>query len=469
MLWIPVDRTATKPLIRQVYDQLRIHILHGELPAGTRLPSTRELAADLHVSRNVILEAYDQLTAEGYIESRPGSGTYVAEGAYLPTEQDTFPLPSMAIRRSSVLSKHIIDFRSGQPALDLFPRNVWSRLTRHVYATTPSVHFGYDMPEGRHELRNTLSHYLLRTRGVRCHPDQIVITSGASQAFSIIARLLLAPGDRIIFEDPSNYEIHTIYSLPGTIFCPIPVDEHGMRTSLLSTQLRPAFVMVTPSHQFPLGGILPIQRRIQLIEFARATNCYIIEDDYDSEFRYRGTPISSLQGLAPEHVIYIGTFSKIISPALRLGYMVLPPSLVQSSRQIKRLSDLHSPSLDQLILAQFIAEGHLERHILKMKRVYRQRRDTLIDSLQAHFADRVQILGDATGLHLVAAFRDMDFTTPAIEQAQLQVGVRLYPVEAHALDKGQHKHEVILGYGNLSKEQIREGVRRIAALEFARI
>ncbi len=463
MLWIPVDRTAEKPLIRQVYDQIRQQILQGELHAGDRLPSTRELAEDLHVSRNVILEAYDQLLAEGYIESRRGSGTYVAEGASFAFAADGAQQPAATFfTPSAQQNSHSINFRSGLPALDHFPRKLWSQLTQQTYRQADAALFGYDSPEGRLELRVALSRYLLRTRGVRSSLDQLLITTGAAQAFSLLTNLLLTSNSRVIVEDPVTNEVQTIYTRSGAALVPVPVDRHGIQTDLLPVDEQAAFVVVTPSHQYPLGSILPIQRRIALINFARATDCYLVEDDYDSEFRYSGPPVSSLQGLDPERVIYIGTFSKILSPALRIGYMILPSSLIASSRQTKRLSDLHSPTLDQLILARFIEEGYLERHIMKMKRLYRKRRDTLISSLQSTFGKRVQIEGTSTGLHLVAAFPGIDFTDTTLLQELEQVGVQVYPVEIHAVRKGLHCHQIVLGYGNLAEEEIIEGVKRIA-------
>jgi GntR family transcriptional regulator/MocR family aminotransferase len=462
MLWIPVDKTAEKPLIRQVYDQIRQQILHGELHAGDRLPSTRELAEDLHVSRNVILEAYDQLLAEGYIESRRGSGTYVAEGAsFAFADAKTQQPAAVSLTSSAQKNNDIINFRSGLPALDHFPRKLWSHLTQQIYQQADASLFGYDSPEGRLELRQALSRYLLRTRGVRCSLDQLLITTGAAQAFSLLTNLLLTPDSRVIVEDPVTNEVQTIYTRSGATLVPVPVDRHGIQTELLPADKQAAFVVVTPSHQYPLGSILPIQRRIALINFARATNCYLVEDDYDSEFRYSGPPVSSLQGLDPERVIYIGTFSKILSPALRIGYMILPSSLISSSRQTKRLSDLHSPTLDQLVLARFIEEGHLERHIMKMKRLYHKRRDTLIDSLHGAFGERVQIEGESTGLHLVAAFPGINFTDTAIMQTLEQAGVQVYPVEIHAVRKGHHCQQIVLGYGNLTEEEIIKGVKRI--------
>lgn len=462
-LWIPLERSSNTPLIRQVYAQIRAYILGGTLQAGERLPSTRELAASLHVSRNVVLEAYDQLLAEGYIESRAGSGTYVAEGTYLDREPREPALVPTGPVRTPQPGDACIDFRSGLPALDLFPRKQWSQLAQRVYVeASPSV-FGYDNPEGRPELRDVLSRYLLRTRGVRCQPEQILILSGAAQAFSLLTKLFASAGEEIMLEDPVTYEIQEILSSSGARLFPIPVDERGMRTEMLPLDKRPRFIFVTPSHQFPLGGILPVQRRIQLLQFARTAGCYVVEDDYDSEFRYEGSPVSSLQSLEPARVIYIGTMSKILSPALRLGYMVLPEELVERSRTVKRLLDVHSPSLEQLVLAHFVDSGHLERHIARMKRTYSRRRNALIQALKRHFAPRVAMLGDATGLHLVARFRHIEFTRELVMAIERE-GARVYPVEQHAVRKGEHVNEIILGYGHLTPEQIEQGVRRIKVI-----
>lgn len=460
MLWIPIERSSAKSLIRQVYEHIRAQILCGTLQGGTHLPSTRELATNLHISRNVVLEAYDQLVAEGYLESRAGSGTYVAEGIRFEKGQSEPDFSSTASVAEPRTENDHIDFRSGLPALDLFPRKQWSQIAQHVYTKAEPSLFGYDNPEGRLELRTALARYLQRTRGVSCQPAQILILSGAAQAFSLLNRLLLSPNDEIVIEDPMTYEMQVILSSSGAQLVPVPVDERGMQTDLLPLTTRPRCIFVTPSHQFPMGGILPVQRRLHLLQFARTADCYLVEDDYDSEFRYVGSPISSLQGLSPERVIYIGTFSKILSPALRLGYIVLPAELVARSRSIKRLLDLHSPSLEQLILAQFIESGNLERHIVRMRRVYQKRRNVLITTLRQQFSNQVEIVGDATGLHLVAHFSHVTFT-PEIIAAIERAGVHVYPIERHAMVKGRHLHEIILGYGHLSPAQIEQGIGQI--------
>ncbi|MED4354612.1 PLP-dependent aminotransferase family protein [Schinkia azotoformans] len=459
MLWIPIDRTLDIPLKRQVYEYIRKLILNGELKAGEKLPATRECASQLGISRNVVIEAFEQLLAEGYIVGQQGSGTFVAEGAFLEQIQDE-RTTTLEISEECIQEKGVIDFRSGLPALDIFPRKDWGRLAKDVCLEAPDYAFGYDHPEGRLELRKILSQYLRRTRGVNCHADQIVITSGATQAFSLITKLLLLQGDKVIIEDPITNEIQTIFTSTGATLIPIPVDEQGMRTDLLSDGEKPKFIFVTPSHQFPLGSILPIQRRIQLIQYARVNECYIVEDDYDSEFRYDGEPISSLQGLDSERVIYVGTFSKNLSPALRMGYLVLPQALIERCRSLKWFHDLHTPSLNQMLLARFIEEGLLERHIRKMRKVYMKRREVLREALIREFGHSGEISGDSTGLHLIAEFKGIEFTEDLIERLY-QNHVKVYPVEHHTIHKGRHVNKVILGYGNLREQEIEEGIRNL--------
>ncbi|GAX88998.1 PLP-dependent aminotransferase family protein [Effusibacillus lacus] len=465
MVWVSIDRTLATPLFRQIYEQLRTKILNGELQAGSPLPSTRELASHLQVARNVVLEAYEQLLAEGFLEGRQGSGTYVAEGAFLQTVErkahSLLPDPiALEVHDGFDAQPDRIDFRSGIPALDLFPRKIWGQLAYRVFQEIPDPAFGYNRPEGRPELRTVLSGYLYRTRGVRCHPDQIVITSGATQALTLVAKLLLGPDQCVITEDPVTQEIQTIFSTPGARLHGVAVDESGLRTDLLPANKNPCFVYVTPSHQFPLGGTMSIQRRVQLIQYARSEDCFIVEDDYDSEFRYKGPPVSSLQGLEPERVIYIGTFSKNLSPALRLGYLLLPPDLIELCRKLKRFSDLHTPILEQLVLARFIQEGHLERHIARMKKIYRKRRNILVQKLYDRFGSEIAVSGTSTGLHLIVEFPLLDTIEGLVKQAE-QAGIRVYPAEHHSIQKGVHANKLILGYGNLDEAEIEEGIKRL--------
>ncbi|XID91331.1 PLP-dependent aminotransferase family protein [Paenibacillaceae bacterium WGS1546] len=464
MTWTDIDRAADTPLFRQIYESFRKRILQGELGSGEKLPGTRELASDLRVSRTVVVEAYEQLMAEGYIEGRHGSGTYVAEGTSL------HPLPEKPLRETSKPASprtdrgvaDRIDFRHGIPSLELFPRKTWGELAKRISADVSAEAFGYGKPEGRTELRDALSRYLRRSRGVVCEPDQLIVTTGATQAISLIARLLLSGTSDVVIEDPLTKEIHEMFSLPGTRVHAIPADDQGIATRLLPPRLKPRFIYVTPSHQFPLGGVLPVQRRVQLIRYASLNGSYIVEDDYDSEFRYDCAPVSSLQGLDPDRVIYIGTFSKILSPALRMGYLILPRSLVEEARNLKWLTDLHTPSLEQLILAEFIERGHLERHVSRMRKAYRRRRDCLVRQLNEAFGSSVKVFGQSTGIHLVAEFPGIPFTPERLSRIESS-GVKVYPVSAHSRYGDDHRERIILGYGNLTEERIAAGIRRLAA------
>lgn len=461
MIWLSIEKGRDLPLTRQIFDQIRSAILSGRLQAGEQLPSTRELASTLRISRNVILDAYEQLLAEGYLVSRSGSGTYVENGVYLKSEKQN-NLPAGPVAGKSNLTR-VIDFRSGLPCLELFPHKKWGNLAQKICEESESSIWSYGDPQGREELRGTLAVYLHRTRGVHCHPGQILITAGAVQALTLVAKLLLQDRRPFIIEDPSNHDVRSVFCASGSPVIPVAVDQFGIQTQLLRGESHPAFIFTTPSHQFPLGGNLPVQRRVELIQFARQSNCYIVEDDYDSEFRYEGFPVSSLQGLDPDRVIYIGSFSKILSPALRLGYIVVPEDLVHPCRKIKRLMDLHSPTLQQLVMARFIHEGHLGRHIARMKKLYKSRRDLVVQKLNTAFPRSIQISGDKTGLHLVVQFPGRTFDIQLLN-ACLEAGVWVYPVEEHALIKGYHQDKILLGYGHLEEEKIKEGIRRMASV-----
>lgn len=459
MLMFNVNRLHNKTLTKQVYEQIREMILKKKLKDNERLPSTRELSISIGVSRNVTLEAYEQLVAEGYLIVRPSSGTYVAPGASFQVSEGKSQHAILKGEHQAKMDEGVIDFRAGNPATDHFPRQLWGKLAKEVCLEAPDHIFGYNSPLGVEELRNVLSSYLSRTRGVQCHPDQIFITSGATQGLSLITDLLAKSENYVAVEDPVTDEMRTIFTYAGAKILPVQVDEHGIIPENLPKSNIPSFVFVIPSHQFPIGGTLPIQRRIQLIEYAREMNCYIVEDDYDSEFTYEGLAVSSMQGLDQERVIYVGTFSKILSPALRIGYVILPTQLIERFKEIKWYSDRHSPSLEQLVLSRFINDGYLDRHVRNMKKIYRKRREALVTSLYENFNSPV-ILGQAAGMHLVVEFAGVNFNDVLMNWIQ-NYGVKVYPVERYAIKKGNHINRIMMGYGSLTVDDIQEGVKRL--------
>ena len=453
-----MDKENRRSYSKQIYRQLRSRILNGELQTGDPLPSTRELSMELHVARNTVLTAYDLLVSEGFAKSIPGSGFYVRQGTVL--EPERVSNHRVATLSEKTLPENCINFDSGLPALDLFPRMKWNRIHTQALYEAPISALGYNAPEGRPEFRRVLSSYLWKTRGIDCHPDQILITTGTKQGLTLVAKCLLDSNSEVWLEDPSNANVKQIFSYHTDHITPIPVDEKGIRPDRLPRAGKPSLLFVTPSHQFPMGGILPIQRRLDLISFARGSGCYLIEDDYDSEFGYDGIPTNSLQELDNSHVIYVGTFSKVMFPSLRVGYLVLPPELIGPCRKWKHLADHHTNSIYQLALMRFIEKGILGRHISKMKKIYRNRRDCLIGLIGQYFHDQVKVYGTAAGMHMVAEFDGVRFSDNLVGRIR-QNGVYIVPVEHHSIVKGKHTNQVILGYASLSPDEMEQGIWKL--------
>lgn len=463
MLYLEIKKDNKRAYKVQIYNQLREKILNGELRSGMRLPSSRELASELDISRNTVLSAYEMLISEGYVISKAGSGVYVNKGVQAIRQKNEVIDIRFSSISNDVITKDVIDFDSGIPAIDLFPRGKWNRVVTQAFNEAPISALGYDYPEGRLELRRTIVEYLKKARGIKCEPEQVIITAGAKQGISLIAKCLLDRNSKVWIEDPTNRNVVQIFSYHTRHITPVPVDEEGIQTELFPKNCAPEVIFVTPSHQFPMGGILSIQRRLQLAEFARNTGCYIIEDDYDSEFRYNGQPINSLHELNRENVIYIGTFSKVLFPSLRLGYMVLPFSLVDLCREWKRLADHHSNSINQLALARFIENGEMERYIMKSKKLYFKRRNLLISLLNEFFPGKVKIYGAPAGMHIVAEFDSVDFTKDLINRFK-ENGINVIPVENHAITKGIHTNQIILGYAHLDPSMLEQGLLRIKSV-----
>lgn len=460
-MWITVDKDKSVPLTRQIYDKIKHLILEGNLSAGEKLPSSRTLSKELAVSRNTILEAYNQLMAEGFLQGNHGSGTVVAEGiSKYSIPMYATPIPSHEPTSSN--RNKLIDFRSGVPNLTLFPKKEWGKLYQITCEDLPGCAFGYQSPAGVLALRQRISAYLLRTRGLTCDAKNIMIVSGSTQGLSLVSKLLYKKDKEVLIEEPTHPGLLRVISEMGFSMEGICVDDCGLNTALLKPSNNTSFIYTTPSHQYPLGGILPIQRRLELVQYAISNNCYIVEDDYDSEFRFEGQPVSSLYELNPQKVIYIGTFSKILSPAIRLGYLILPDNLVAPYLEHKQYSDVHTESISQYVLAKFIEDGNLEKHIWKMKKEYGKKRQHLIDELTYYFSDHYEIKGHAAGLHIVVAFPAITFTKELLDKILLH-NVKIYPIEHYEFqNRGNHKHEVLLGYAHLQLSQISEGIKSLS-------
>ncbi|MBP2630188.1 MAG: putative transcriptional regulator, GntR family [Firmicutes bacterium] len=460
MYGVKINRSSDLTITKQLYQQIRKHILEGTLHEGDRLPATRKFASTLSISRNIVLEVYDQLRIEGYVQSRPGSYTSVASGACLKQPAAKLFAENGLIKSPSV--DDVIDFRYGVPALALFPRKLWNKAIAQIILDTPAANFGYNDLAGCPKLRTSIANYLFKTRGISCKPKQIIITSGSTQAFTLITQLLLSSNRKVIVEDPLNDQFQKFLVKLGCNLNAISIDQHGLQTSFLLDQPSPAFSLVTPSQQFPTGGILPIQRRIELIQFARKTNSYIVEDDYENEFTYEGIPISALHELDPENVIYVGTFSKTLIPTLRLGYLILPNRLIEKFYQLDCHYTEQPSAIEQLALSSFIDSGQFQRHINKMNKVYRKRRNKVISELNHHFGNKVKIIGSPSGLHLTAQFENIQFTPQFIENI-IKQGIYLYSVQQHVIDKSNKNllNQAIFGYGNLNENDIALGIERL--------
>jgi GntR family transcriptional regulator / MocR family aminotransferase len=471
------------PLHQKLYEELRRAILGGRLLPCQKLPSTRSLAQSLRISRSTVTQSYEQLLSEGYLETRIGSGTFV--GAQLPDDllrSPTLEPPEKLNHPAVRLSKYAIQlaeaepplrpetqapisFRYGRPALDLFPLELWRKLlSRHCCAQSDWLDYSTDLL-GYAPLRKAIAHYISRVRAVNCEPDQVLITNGTQQALALVTRLLIDPGDTIAMEDPGYISARRVFISQGAKILPITVDTSGLVVQELLNNANATeairLVYVTPSHQFPTGVTLSLPRRLQLLAWAEQTGTMLIEDDYDSEYRYGDRPIPALQGLDRRNsVFYVGTFSKVLFPSLRIGYLVLPQNLVPLFSHSKWLSDRHLPVLEQQVLTDFIEEGHLERHIRKMRSHYDQCRQILVQALKMYFGERVTILGDKAGIHLMVKLHT-DWSDEEIIQRAAQVGVGLFPAQPHYL-KGNGKGAIILGYGELKTQQIQTGIRKLA-------
>lgn len=452
-LLVRLERRRGVPLRLQLERELRTAIQSGRLSPGSLLPSTRALAADLGLSRGVVVEAYEQLFAEGYLAARHGSATRVAArrrpAAPLPT-----PSPQPASPR--------FDFRPGLPDLSLFPRRRWMMCMRRALAAAPNLAFDYPDPRGVEPARAALATYLNRARGTAVHADNVLFCSGSAQGIGLICRVLKERGVRALaVEDPGHADQCTDIQTAGLKTPRIPVDAKGIRVDRLARSAAGA-VLVTPAHQYPVGAVLAPERRAELLDWAERTGSLVIEDDYDAEYRYDREPVGALQGLAPERVIYVGSASKVLSPALRLGWLAAPSDLITEVAGAKLQADRGSSVFEQLALADFLDHGELDRHLRRTRPVYRQRRDTLVSALQAHLPDTV-IHGVAAGLHLLIEL-DAAVDEETVVASAARRSVRVYGARPYRASARMGPSALIVGYGGISEALINEGVRELARI-----
>ncbi len=480
----PLERAAATPLFRQLYARLKDAILHGGLAPGARLPATRELARQLGVSRQTVLAAYEQLTAEGYLRGGVGQGTFVdaalpagarpaaAPGAASGVAADApRPLPArgLAMATSMARVRHHLGplraFRPSMPGLDLFPFDVWRKLeARHWrHGELP---LGYGAAAGHAPLRELLCAYLNASRGVRCTPEQIIVTTGSQQALYLLAQLLLAPGEGVWLESPGYQGAAAPFEVAGARICPVPVGPEGMDVAY-AAQRYPyaAMVFATPSHQLPLGVTMSLARRLELLRWAEANRAWIVEDDYDSEYRYTGPPLASLQSLDRSGcVIYVGTLSKVLFPALRLGYVVAPPALAGALAQAKAVVDRHSPVVPQAVLADFIREGHFARHIRRTREAYAERRATLLGEVQGRLGGMLACGPSDAGLDVCAHLAGgLDEADAAARAAGAGVDLRplSYYVHPDAGPDCAAPPGLLLGFSAFTPDQIRRGTEAL--------
>ena len=446
-LLVELNRASPEPLHRQLANGLRDAIRTGRLAPATRLPSTRVLAADLGVSRRLVVDAYSQLTAEGFLLSRHGSGTRVAtvDAASTP-QRDTGESPT----------QFDVDFAPGSPDLASFPRHAWLRALRQGLAEIESHAFGYAAPQGLHSTRIAVADYLRRTRGVLADPQHIVLCSGATQAIALLAAVL--SDEPLAMEDPGFWLHRMVLQHNGINPIPVPVDVDGVDVETL-VQSGATAVLATPSHQSPTGVVLSAARRTALVQWARA-NHLVIEDDYDAEYRYDRAPVGALQGIAPDRVAYVGSTSKTLAPGLRIGWIVLPAPLVAPVTLAKGLADTGSSVMDQIAFAKLLTTGGYDRHLRQMRRRYQTRRDALLRAL-ARYLPEATVLGAAAGVHLTVRFPD-GFPIAELVDRAASMRVRVEPLEPCYAAPASAPPGLMLGYANLSESQIAIGVQALA-------
>ncbi len=481
---IRLERGSAEPIHQQLYRQIRDELTSGSFTSSSaRLPSSRSLASSLGVARSTVKLSLAKLHAEGYLQAKTGSGTFIAEAlpeSFLNAGKLQLRPGHELPARLSARVKNIPDPRSGKQfdygiagppgvsfvpalgAIDEFPLEIWERLRAQVLARKGAHLMQYASSHGDVDLRRAIAAYLCDFRGARCHADQIIITAGTQQALTICALALVNRGEVVWIEDPGFHQARRAFGFAGGTIVPRPVDEEGIVIARPSASRAPRIVFVTPSHQFPLGMTMSLARRTALIDFARQHNVFLFEDDHSSEFRFNGPPLPCLQGLDNSgRVIYAGTLSKILFPSLRLGYLVVPEQLVDPMIKIRAVMDQHSPAIDQAILARFISEGYFLSHVKRMRKLYAARRECFIEHFQELLGDRFRLQIPEAGLHFVAWLRRKGEQAEILRVAA-EIGIRPLPISFFSI-KAQLPPGLTFGFAAWTQTQIREGLTKLAA------
>jgi GntR family transcriptional regulator / MocR family aminotransferase len=478
LVGIELNFKSVEPLSKQLYHKIKGGILGGRFKGGQKLPGTRTFSSALGISRNTVLSAFEQLMIEGYIKGKTGSGTYVAED--LPDKSIILHkvepenlrkikrfsssinknIGSLELIKRNTLDDELLPFQGGTPSLQDFPFHTWLKLINQVGRYFPYYQFGYKHSAGYVPLKEAIANYLQTYRAVKCNPDQIIIINGSQQGLDLVSRVLVKEKSNVLLEDPCYFGTRaSLLSTKANLF-PTPVDEEGISIDFAEKKYpKPNFVYTTPSHQFPLGSIMSISRRLELLDYARKCGTWIIEDDYDSEFRYSGSPLPSLQGMDEwNSVIYIGTFSKVLFPGLRLGYLVLPSvEMVNSFALAKSIIDRQSPTFEQIVLTNFITEGHFTRHIRRMRILYKERQEFLISELNKELGNKIKVRPSEAGMHIIVWLSER-FSDKEVSEIAKKNKLIVYPVSDYVI-KYKHSSGLVLGYTAFDKKKIGEGVR----------
>lgn len=474
-----IPGSAAVPLNHQIYNAVREAILTQLLPSGLQLPSSRDLAKELAISRNTVTYAYEQLIAEGYLETRAGSGTFIADTSpdlILGARQrnlagiDTSGQSELSARGKQLIEHAAVSdvqwgaFMPGVPDVTLFPNNIWSRLQNKHWRRSRSELLTYGEAGGYMPLREAVAEYLRIARSVNCRARQVIITTGIHQSLDIVVKMLAEHGDTAWIEDPCYWGTRSVLNSLGITSVAMPVDAEGLRMQQTDLPQTPRFICTTPSHQYPLGMIMSLSRRRMLLEYAASRKIWIIEDDYDSEFRYDSRPLAALQGMdTHDRVLYMGTFSKTMFPSMRIGFLVVPESLATAFAI--GVSELYRGSqvFMQAIMADFMIEGHFAAHIRRMRILYAERLKILQEAIAYHFADRITLTGGEAGLHLTLGL-PAQCDDLAICRDARAVGILIRPLSPYYMDSKTAKRGLLLGYGCVSSEQIRAAFDKLAVI-----